>query len=81
MKARTINEAMKIAAATAIAGLLREDELQPEYVIPNPFDRRVARAVAEAVALAAVESGVARQPLNREDIAETVKRRLGTVAV
>lgn len=61
VRASDINEAMKIAAVGAIAGLLSEDELHDEYVIPAPFDPRVARAVAKAVARAAVETGVARK--------------------
>ncbi|NNU82901.1 NAD-dependent malic enzyme [Geobacillus sp. BMUD] len=60
VRATQINEAMKIAAAKAIAGLIRPEELTEEYVIPNPFDRRVVEAVASAVARAAMETGVAR---------------------
>ncbi|MGE5422390.1 MAG: NAD(P)-dependent malic enzyme [Ignavibacteriales bacterium] len=60
VRASDINDAMKIAAARAIAGLVPDDELSAEYVIPAPFDHRVGRAVAAAVALAARESGVAR---------------------
>jgi malate dehydrogenase (oxaloacetate-decarboxylating) len=48
-RARRITEAMKLAAAHAIAGVLSEDELHPDYIIPDPFDRRVVPAVAEAV--------------------------------
>ena len=51
---------MKIAAAQAIAGLIPDDELTPEYVIPAPFDTRVAKAVAKAVADAADEDRVSR---------------------
>ena len=51
---------MKIAAAYAIAGLIKEDELTADYIIPNPFDKRVVKAVAEAVAEKARETGVAR---------------------
>ena len=51
---------MKIAAAYAIAGLITESELEPDYVIPSPFDERVAPAVAKAVAQAAKDSGVSR---------------------
>jgi malate dehydrogenase (oxaloacetate-decarboxylating) len=51
---------MKIAAAYAIADLISDDELTPDYIIPAPFDPRVAPAVAKAVAQAARESGVAR---------------------
>lgn len=61
VRASDINEAMKIAAVRAIAGLLEEDALHDDYVIPVPFDPRVAPAVAEAVARAAVETGVARK--------------------
>jgi malate dehydrogenase (oxaloacetate-decarboxylating) len=60
VRASDINDEMKIAAAYAIAGLVSDDELKPEYVIPAPFDERVGSAVAKAVAKAAVESGVAR---------------------
>ncbi|MFC0296654.1 NAD(P)-dependent malic enzyme [Geobacillus jurassicus] len=60
VRATQINEAMKIAAAEAIAGLIQPEELTEEYVIPNPFDRRVVEAVASAVARAAIETGVAR---------------------
>lgn len=61
VRARLINEEMKIAAAKAIAGLVGDDELNEEYIIPSPFDPRVAKAVAEAVAKAARETGVARK--------------------
>lgn len=60
VRASDINDEMKVAAAYAIAGLVQEEELTPEYIIPNPFDKRVAKAVAEAVAKAARETGVAR---------------------
>jgi malate dehydrogenase (oxaloacetate-decarboxylating) len=52
---------MKLAAAHAIARVIPEDELHADYIIPSVFNRRVAEAVAEAVAGAAVESGVARR--------------------
>lgn len=60
VRASDINDEMKVAAAYAIAGLVQEEELTPEYIIPNPFDKRAAKAVAEAVAKAARETGVAR---------------------
>ena len=60
VRASDINDEMKVAAAYAIAGLIQEEELNPEYIIPNAFDKRVAKAVAEAVAKAAKETGVAR---------------------
>ena len=51
---------MKIAAAKAIAGLVSDEELKPDYIIPAPFDKRVAPAVAEAVKQAAIKTGVNR---------------------
>ncbi len=60
VRASDINDEMKIAAAKAIAELISDDELNEEYVIPAPFDPRVAGAVAKAVAEAAVKSGVNR---------------------
>ncbi len=61
VKASEINEEMKLAAAHAIASLVSEEELSPEYIIPAAFDERVAPAVAKAVAEAAVRTGVARK--------------------
>jgi len=61
VRARDINEEMKIAAAHAIAGLVSDEELNEEYVIPKAFDERVAPVVAKAVAEAAIKSGVARK--------------------
>ena len=60
VRAREINDDMKLAAAYAIANLIPEDELREDYVIPDVFNPRTARAVAEAVAKAAVRSGAAR---------------------
>ncbi|MGI6585762.1 MAG: NAD(P)-dependent malic enzyme [Lutisporaceae bacterium] len=60
VRASDINDEMKIAAARALARLISDDELSPEYIIPKPFDPRVGKAVAAAVAKAARESGVAR---------------------
>jgi len=59
--ASDINDEMKIAAAYALAGLVSEEELCPEYVLPAAFDPRVGPAVAKAVAKAAKDSGVARK--------------------
>lgn len=59
VRAREINDEMKIAAAKAIMNFVSDDELSPEYIIPSALDRRVARAVAEATAQAAVLSGAA----------------------
>jgi malate dehydrogenase (oxaloacetate-decarboxylating) len=60
-RASRINEAMKLAAAHAIAGIITEAELHPEYIVPSVFDKRVAEAVARDVELAAYETGVARR--------------------
>ena len=60
-KATQINEEMKVAAAKAIAGLISEDEVSAEYIIPNPFDQRVAQTIAEAVAEAAKATNVVRK--------------------
>lgn len=59
--ASDINEAMKLAAAYAIANVIREDTLSPDYIIPTVFDHLIVPAVAEAVRQAARESGVARK--------------------
>ena len=61
VRASDINEEMKMAAAKAIAELIAPDELTAEYVIPQPFDERVVKAVASAVADAARRTGVARK--------------------
>jgi len=60
VRASDINDEMKLAAAFAIAGLISDEELCPEYIIPKAFDPRVGKTVAAAVAEAARKSGVAR---------------------
>ncbi|HTV73934.1 MAG TPA: NAD-dependent malic enzyme, partial [Candidatus Acidoferrales bacterium] len=73
-RASRITEAMKLAAARAIAAIITDDERGPEYVIPSVFDARVVDAVAKAVSLAATEEGVARRALavpEGEDVAAT----------
>ena len=60
VRARDINEEMKVAAAGALASLISDEELSADYIIPKAFDPRVGKAVAEAVAQAARDSGVAR---------------------
>ncbi|MGP4062568.1 NAD(P)-dependent malic enzyme [Halobacillus litoralis] len=74
VRATRINEKMKIAAAEAIASLVGEDELSEDYVIPAPFDPRVAPAVAASVAKAAMESGVARHHVDPEEVAEKTRQ-------
>lgn len=60
VRAKDINEEMKMAAARALAELISEEELEADYIIPKAFDPRVGKAVASAVAKAAKDSGVAR---------------------
>lgn len=61
VRASDMNEEIKIAAADAIASVIAENELHPDYVIPSVFDRRVSQVVAERVAQVAIETGVARK--------------------
>ena len=60
VRAKEINDEMKLAAAEALAGLITDEELSSEYIIPKAFDKRVGPAVAKAVAEAAKRTGVAR---------------------
>jgi malate dehydrogenase (oxaloacetate-decarboxylating) len=62
VRARDIDESMKVAAAHAIAGTIRDDELSADYIVPSVFNRDVAPAVAAAVAAAAERAGLARRP-------------------
>lgn len=68
VRATHINEKMKMAAVEAIASLVQPSELRADFVIPAPFDPRVAPEVAAAVAKAAMETGVARIKVNPEDV-------------
>jgi malate dehydrogenase (oxaloacetate-decarboxylating)(NADP+) len=91
VRARRITEQMKIAAARALAALAREDvpdsvvaayglkslRFGPDYLIPKPLDPRVLLWVAPAVAQAAIDSGVARLPLDRETYVTELEGRLG----
>jgi len=70
VQAKEINEEMKLAAVHAIAGLIAEKDLHADYVIPDPFDRRVAAYVAAAVATAAMETGVAQKLVDPEKVKE-----------
>jgi malate dehydrogenase (oxaloacetate-decarboxylating) len=74
VRATHINEKMKVAAVEAIANLIGADELNADYVIPGPFDTRVAPEVAAAVARAAMETGVARIKVDPEEVKEKTKR-------
>jgi malate dehydrogenase (oxaloacetate-decarboxylating) len=62
VRASTINEPMKLAAARAIAGVVRDNEMHADYIIPSVFNRNVVEVVSAAVARAAEDSGVARRP-------------------
>jgi malate dehydrogenase (oxaloacetate-decarboxylating)(NADP+) len=95
VRASTINEAMKIAAAHALAKLAREDvpdevaaaysgqrlQYGPDYIVPTPFDPRLIWAVPSAVAKAAMDSGVARRPIaNLDAYRATLRGRLDPTA-
>ena len=94
VRATSITEEMKIAAARALAALAREPVSEsvieayggrnltfgPEYIIPTPFDERTLWWVAPAVAEAASESGVARQPMSTDGYAESLRRKMGGAA-
>ena len=95
VRARTINDEMKIAAAEALAALAREDvpdevdaaysgrrlRFGPEYIIPVPFDPRLISAIPAAVAKAAMDSGVARRPIiDMEAYKATLAARLDPAA-
>ncbi len=74
VRATHINEQMKIAAVEAIASLISSDELNADYVIPAPFDPRVAPQVAAAVAKTAMETGVARIKVDPKEVAERTRK-------
>jgi malate dehydrogenase (oxaloacetate-decarboxylating)(NADP+) len=91
VRAQTINHEMEIASTKALAALAKEDvpdsvlqaygvgrmQFGPEYIIPKPFDPRVLTWVSVAVAKAAIESGVARTPLDLREYRDQLTRRLG----
>jgi malate dehydrogenase (oxaloacetate-decarboxylating)(NADP+) len=93
VRATTINEAMKLAATHSLAELAREEvpesvsrtygldrlEFGPEYIIPKPFDPRVLLRESAAVAKAAMDSGVAQEPVDLHEYREQLERRLGKV--
>lgn len=76
VRARQINEAMKIAAVYAISELIPENELREDYIVPDAFDPRVAPAVAAAVAKAAMDTGVARIKVDPEEIRKKTAERV-----
>ena len=78
MRAKEINEEMKIAAAGAIASLIPDFELNETNIIASPLDPRVAPTVAAAVAKAALDTGVARRTdITPEDVAAHTRELLG----
>ncbi len=91
VRATTINDEMKLAATRALASLAKADvpdnvlraydvdrmEFGPEYILPKPFDTRVLIWEASAVAQAAMETGVARQPVNLAEYRDALEKRLG----
>jgi malate dehydrogenase (oxaloacetate-decarboxylating) len=79
VRARKINDEMKIAAARAIAALIPDNELREDFVIPGVFDPAVAPAVAAAVAKAAIETGVARITADPEEIRRSTAERTAKV--
>jgi malate dehydrogenase (oxaloacetate-decarboxylating) len=79
VRARLINEEMKVATAYAIANLISEQDLHADYVIPAPFDSRVAPHVAMEVAKAAIETGVARVLIDPEEVKEKTIRLTNAV--
>jgi malate dehydrogenase (oxaloacetate-decarboxylating) len=60
VRAKAITEEMKMAAAKALAALISDEELKPDYVIPDAFDKRVASTIAKAVADEAIRSGITK---------------------
>lgn len=76
VRARNINDEMKLAAARAIAALIQESELSRERIIPGALDFRVPPAVAGAVAEAAIRTGEARKAMNPEEVSSQLKNYL-----
>lgn len=74
VRAKEINKKMKQAAAYALADLIAEEDLEPDYVIPKPFDPRVGPHVAAAVAQAAIDTGAARIEISYEEELEKAKK-------
>lgn len=77
VRAKEINESMKVAAALAISNLVTDEELKEDFIVPDAFDPRVAPAVAKAVAKAAMESGVAQVQRDIDEIEAEARIRIG----
>ncbi len=71
-RASRITEGMKLAAANAIAATVKDEERGPEYIIPSVFDQSIVVSVAKAVAAAALEEGVARRSLVKDDVEDVI---------
>ncbi len=80
VRATDINDAMKIAAAYALADLVKPEELGPKMIIPSSLNPDVAPRVAEATAKAAMESGIARVKIDPAVVAENLRKRLAKQA-
>jgi malate dehydrogenase (oxaloacetate-decarboxylating) len=80
VRATDINDAMKIAAARAISELVTPDKLSAEYIIPSATDPNIAPTVAAATAKAAIDSGIARNPIDPKIVAENLRNRLAKQA-
>lgn len=76
VRATDINDAMKVAAAKALAECVKPEELSPDFIIPSATNPEVAPAVAAATAQAAIDSGIARNPVDPAWVAENLKKRL-----
>ncbi|MFZ5639156.1 MAG: NAD(P)-dependent malic enzyme [Bacillota bacterium] len=77
VRATDITDSMKLAAARSIANLLSNEELSVDYIIPQPFDKRVAPAVAGAVAEVAVREGLARVKISPAEVTEKTRLLVG----
>lgn len=76
VRAKKINDEMKLAAAYAIVNLVADEELREDFVVPDAFDPRVAPAVAAAVAKAAIDTGVARIQVDPETVRANTAARV-----
>lgn len=78
VRATKVTEAMMLAAAKAIADLISKEELTADYIIPNPFDRRVVPAVAWAVGTEALKAGVSTAGISRDQLRAVLQEQFGT---
>lgn len=77
VQAKRISKGMMLAAAYAIASLISQEELATDYVIPSPFDPRVVPAVAYAVGSKAIEEGLAKLSITKEDLKKNLIKKFG----